>query len=206
MALKFYGDKKDPNLKLSTKDKIVNWNKERLKTGRFNDQLGDGKLEEQENNLRTSRQVSVSDMQKMGYDIPSSATGAYGHDDHVYTASPTIMDRLMGRKNSTKIHEEAHASLAIPQENKIKEIQKKSGRELYDYYDDPKEIYSKIMELRINNNINPNKIFKKEDIPSLKKKTSRFGEVFLEHVPDKELLDLLNNVASNNDSNTKNYV
>jgi hypothetical protein len=203
--MKFSKEKKDPNLKLSTQDKIINWNKARLKTGRFNDQLGGGKLQEQENNLRTAKQVSVSDMQKMGYDIPSSATGAYGYDDHVYTASPTIMDRLMGRKNSTKIHEEAHASLAIPQENKIKEIQKKSGRELYDYYDDPKEIYSKIMELRINNNINPNKIFKKEDIPSLKKKTSRFGEVFLEHIPDEELLDLLNNVASKDDLSKKNY-
>ena len=204
--MKFYKEKKDPNLKLSTKDKIVNWNKARLKTGRFNDQLGGGRLEEQENNLRTSRQVSVSDMQKMGYDIPDSATGAYAHDEHVYTASPTIVDRIMGRSNSTKIHEEAHASKATPQEDKIKEIQKKSGRELYDYFDDPGEVYSKIMELRINNNINPNKVFKEKDLPGLKKKTSRtFESGFLEHVPDEELLDLLNNVASKDGLSKKNY-
>ena len=63
------------------------------------------------------------------------------------------------------------------------------------------------MELRIDNNVNPNKFWSKKDLPELRSMSKRFDKPFLEYYSDNELLDLMNKVAvSNKKTNNKNIV
>lgn len=188
-------------------NKINKWNESRLATGRFNDQLGGGKLKEQSNNMTSTKIVSKSDFSKMGYDVENSS-GAYGPEDHVMFSEPSLTERIINKftgRSGTKFHETAHSARAIPQINKIKEVIKTKTPD--PYYNDSEETYSKLMELRIDNNVDPNKFWSKKDLPELRSMSKRFDKPFLEYYSDNELLDLMNKVAVNNKkTNNKNNV
>ena len=188
-------------------NKINEWNKSRLATGRFNDQLGGGKLKKQSDNMTSTKIVSKSDFSKMGYDVENSS-GAYGPEDHVMFSEPSLTERIINKftgRSGTKLHETAHSARAIPQINKIKEVIKTKTPD--PYYNDPEETYSKLMELRIDNNVDPNKVWGKKDLPELRGMSKRFDKPFLGYYSDSELLDLMNKVAiSDKKTNNKNIV
>ena len=81
-------------------------------------------------------------------------------------------------KKSTAIHEETHGIEAHPQLATIRKILNEEnvspgigkpykGGINDDYFNSPAEIYSRLMEFRINNNIDPKKIFTENDIDDL---------------------------------------
>jgi len=69
-------------------------------------------------------------------------------------------------------HETTHGLNALPQENKIAEIMNfdplNSELDRKSYMRKPTEMYSRLMQLRLNNNLDPNKLWTQEDLPYLK--------------------------------------
>lgn len=75
---------------------------------------------------------------------------------------------------STEVHEWTHASRPYEQIAKVKEIIDRWGLKpgiMYDdYLDKPSEIYSRLMELRFNNNLDPNHEYTLEEVQELRNK------------------------------------
>lgn len=92
--------------------------------------------------------------------------------------------------DSQLLHEQSHASKAVPQETKISTIVPTED----EYLDDPSEIYSRLNQLRQYYKLDPNKIYQKSDIKKLKGP----GFDILNRYDDKTILRLLNEVANNN--------
>ena len=92
--------------------------------------------------------------------------------------------------DSQLLHEQSHASKAVPQETKISTIVPTEDK----YLDDPSEIYSRLNQLRQYYKLDPNKIYQKSDIKNLKGP----GFDILNRYDDKTILRLLNEVADNN--------
>ncbi len=189
---------------------IQNWNKARLATGRFDDQLGNGELEKQWQNMLTTKIITRDEYLKDIDPDLGPAAGAYSPEDHVMFSDPGLIHRTMDKlrnRGGTILHETAHSARALPQVNKIEEVIKTKTPD--PYFNNPEETYSKLMELRLDNNVDPNKVWYKKDIPELRKMTDR-TEVFLDYYTDDELLDLMNkvatNVSKNNNSIAKNGI
>lgn len=78
--------------------------------------------------------------------LPGKITGLTNHKEKTITTSD----------DSTEVHEWTHASRPYEQIAKVKEIIDRPGIMYDDYLDKPSEIYSRLMELRFNNNLDPN--------------------------------------------------
>lgn len=90
-------------------------------------------------------------------------------------------------------HEQAHASKAYPQENRIQEILGGENKATTDYLDRPTEVYSRLMDFREINNIDPNQVWDKKALKKLKKTGTDVD--LLNRYKDDQLLDLFNTVA-----------
>lgn len=90
-------------------------------------------------------------------------------------------------------HEQAHASKAYPQENRIQEILGGENKATTDYLDRPTEVYSRLMDFREINNIDPNQVWDKKALKELKKTGTDVD--LLNRYEDDQLLDLFNTVA-----------
>lgn len=98
---------------------------------------------------------------------------------------------------STLIHELNHSREAYPQEKAIYKNRKlQEGVELDDYLDKPTEIYSRLMEFRKANNINPEHKYTEEDLKKLKENAKDFD--ILNRYDDNTILYFLNDIAKNN--------
>jgi len=103
----------------------------------------------------------------------SEAAGYYFRND-VYVDNKYSPEST----KSIHLHEKAHALNAYPQENKIEEILKTAviNRESKayetkmpeEYWDRPTEVYSRLMEFRKNNNIDPKRKFTIDDMNQYK--------------------------------------
>ena len=196
------------------------WNEARLQTGRFNDQLGEGILERQKqrrdsapifNNLNAFADISYTRGTTPGLlngETPREAANRYNKNKSKYAQSTVdkLRDKAQGaywespntiyvdpKYPEALIHEQAHASHAKEQEDKIEEILGNS-----DMYKDRKgEIYSRLMQFREKNNLNPNTVWDKESLKELKKNAVDFS--ILNRYNDDEVLRLLNEVADTGD-------
>lgn len=90
-------------------------------------------------------------------------------------------------------HEQAHASKAYPQENRIQEILGGENKATTDYLDRPTEVYSRLMDFRQINNIDPSQVWDKKALKELKKTGTDVD--LLNRYKDDQLLDLFNTVA-----------
>ena len=90
-------------------------------------------------------------------------------------------------------HKQAHASKAYPQENRIQEILGGENKATTDYLDRPTEVYSRLMDFREINNIDPNQVWDKKALKELKKTGTDVD--LLNRYKDDQLLDLFNTVA-----------
>lgn len=90
-------------------------------------------------------------------------------------------------------HEQAHASKAYPQENRIQEILGGENKATTDYLDRPTEVYSRLIDFREINNIDPNQVWDKKALKELKKTGTDVD--LLNRYKDDQLLDLFNTVA-----------
>jgi|TARA_R110000824_G_scaffold6705_4_gene30907 hypothetical protein len=100
------------------------------------------------------------------------------------------------KKDSTQKHENVHSLNAKLAEGVIEDIRPPE----HEYYDDNRELYSRTMQFRLDNELDPKKIFTKEDLKDLNSERSKY---MLDYIPDEQFLKLLNDVAyaePNNDT------
>jgi hypothetical protein len=95
----------------------------------------------------------------------------------------------------TFIHERTHSLKADAQKNAIKQLNLKSKDS---YYDDPSEIYSRLMEFRYANKLDPNKTYTIEDIKKFKENPDIRDFELLDRYSEEDVLKLLNEIAYNN--------
>lgn len=223
---------------------LDDWNRQRLDTGRFDDQLGNGLIDIQKSNrdsaptypdqipygfnsyLRATPLIKSKTMTDEEAEIKRVRDAVdYGRrlkQKAINTENSGAQTVVLGEYNpkahtiyhdpksgeSNLLHEQAHASKATPQENKISEIFGTKNTFGTDYYDRPTEIYSRLMQFRQANNLDPTEIITKERLKGLKKSAIDFN--LLNRYKDDQLLQLFNDVAYvdtplNNDVNFAAY-
>lgn len=114
--------------------------------------------------------------------------------------------------NSIQIHEGTHSQIPLIQASLIPEnVSLKNGVVYDDYYDDPEEVYSRLMEFRYANNLDPSKKYTIEQIRKMKD----YGDGgsswpegkrpldLLDRYDDKSLLWLINELAYNNNGTSE---
>lgn len=216
------------NISTNQNDFLDSWNTARLATGRYNNQLGDGRLERQAKSRNTAREFhspigfamnygkraairtpSMSDIDyrkeiahnaqsmKLRLNTPETGQGVIGGAYHAPTHSSYINQEEFDKDPTVRTHENAHASRATEQEQVISDILGSSGSSTY--LRRPTEIYSRLMQFRQANNIDPNTVYDKNSFKELKKNAIDYN--LINTFKDEEVIDLLNNVAMSNDPN-----
>lgn len=219
------------NLPTNQNDFIDTWNASRLATGRYNNQLGDGRLERQAESRNTAREFhspigfamnygkraairtpSMSDTDyrkeiarnaqsmKLRLNTPETGQGVIGGAYHAPTHSSYVNQEEFAKDPTVRTHENAHASRAAEQEQVISDILGSSSSS--DYLRRPTEVYSRLMQFRQANNLDPNIIYDKDSFRELRKTATDYN--LINTFKEDEVIDLLNNVAMRNDPNQLN--
>lgn len=232
---KFHGNiNKKPlggNLPTNQNDFLDTWNASRLATGRYNNQLGDGRLERQAESRNTAREFrspigfamnygkraairtpSMSDTDyrkeiarnaqsmKLRLNTPETGQGVIGGAYHAPTHSSYVNQEEFAKDSTVRTHENAHASRATEQEQVISDILGSSSSSTY--LRRPTEVYSRLMQFRQANNLDPNIIYDKDSFRELRKTATDYN--LINTFKEDEVIDLLNNVAMRNDPNQLN--
>lgn len=233
--VKFHGNiNKKPlggNLPTNQNDFLDTWNASRLATGRYNNQLGDGRLERQAESRNTAhefrspigfamnygkraaiRTPSMSDTDyrkeiarnaqsmKLRLNTPETGQGVIGGAYHAPTHSSYVNQEEFAKDSTVRTHENAHASRATEQEQVISDILGSSSSSTY--LRRPTEVYSRLMQFRQANNLDPNIIYDKDSFRELRKTATDYN--LINTFKEDEVIDLLNNVAMRNDPNQLN--
>lgn len=233
--VKFHGNiNKKPlggNLPTNQNDFLDTWNSSRLATGRYNNQLGDGRLERQAESRNTAREFhspigfamnygkraairtpSMSDTDyrkeiarnaqsmKLRLNTPETGQGVIGGVYHVPTHSSYVNQEEFTKDPTVRTHENAHASRATEQEQVISDILGSSSSSTY--LRRPTEVYSRLMQFRQANNLDPNTVYDKDSFRELRKTAIDYN--LINTFKEDEVIDLLNNVAMRNDPNQLN--
>jgi hypothetical protein len=225
---KFIGGDVTKQIATNKNDFLDTWNTARLATGRYNNQLGNGKLERQAESRNSAREFhspiafsmnygkratvrtpSMSDIDyrkevarnaqnmKLRLNKTETGQGIIGGAYHAPTHSSYVNQEEFNKDNTVRTHENVHASKAVEQEQIISNIIGSNDKS--DYLRRPTEIYSRLMQFRQANNINPNTVYDKNSFKELKKNATDYN--LINTFKDEEVIDLLNNVAMNNDPN-----
>lgn len=233
--VKFHGNiNKKPlggNLPTNQNDFLDTWNASRLATGRYNNQLGDGRLERQAESRNTAREFrspigfamnygkraairtpSMSDTDyrkeiarnaqsmKLRLNTPETGQGVIGGAYHAPTHSSYVNQEEFAKDSTVRTHENAHASRATEQEQVISDILGSSSSSTY--LRRPTEVYSRLMQFRQANNLDPNTVYNKDSFRELRKTATDYN--LINTFKEDEVIDLLNNVAMRNDPNQLN--
>lgn len=219
------------NLPTNQNDFLDTWNASRLATGRYNNQLGDGRLERQAESRNTVREFhspigfamnygkraairtpSMSDIDyrkeiarnaqsmKLRLNTPETGQGVIGGAYHAPTHSSYINQEEFAKDATVRTHENAHASRATEQEQVISDILGSSNSSTY--LRRPTEVYSRLMQFRQANNLDPNTVYDKDSFRELRKTATDYNLINM--FKEDEVIDLLNNVAMSNDPNQLN--
>lgn len=219
------------NLPTNQNDFLDNWNATRLATGRYNNQLGEGRLERQAESRNTAREFhspigfamnygkraairtpSMSDTDyrkeiarnaqsmKLRLNTPETGQGVIGGAYHAPTHSSYINQEEFAKDPTVRTHENAHASRATEQEQVINDILGSSSSSTY--LRRPTEVYSRLMQFRQANNLDPNTVYDKDSFRELRKTATDYN--LINTFKEDEVIDLLNNVAMHNDPNQLN--
>lgn len=219
------------NLPTNQNDFLDTWNASRLATGRYNNQLGDGRLERQAESRNTAREFhspigfamnygkraairtpSMSDTDyrkeiarnaqsmKLRLNTPETGQGVIGGAYHAPTHSSYINQKEFAKDATVRTHENAHASRATEQEQVISDILGSSSSSTY--LRRPTEVYSRLMQFRQANNLDPNTVYDKDSFRELRKTATDYN--LINTFKEDEVIDLLNNVAMRNDPNQLN--
>ena len=223
-----YGGNINKNISTNQNNFLDSWNVSRLATNRYNNQLGNGRLERQAKSRNTAREFhspigfamnygkqatirtpSMNDIDyrkeiarnaqnmKLRLNNPETGQGVIGGAYHAPTHSSYINQEEFAKDPTVRTHENAHASKAVEQEQIISNIIGSNDKS--DYLRRPTEIYSRLMQFRQANNIDPNTIYDKNSFKELKKNAIDYN--LINTFKDEEVIDLLNNVAMSNDPN-----
>lgn len=219
------------NLPTNQNDFLDTWNASRLATGRYNNQLGDGRLERQAESRNVAREFhspigfamnygkraairtpSMSDTDyrkeiarnaqsmKLRLNTPETGQGVIGGAYHAPTHSSYINQEEFAKDPTVRTHENAHASRATEQEQIISDILGSSSSSTY--LRRPTEVYSRLMQFRQANNLDPNTVYDKDSFRELRKTATDYN--LINTFKEDEVIDLLNNVAMHNNPNQLN--
>jgi hypothetical protein len=219
------------NLPTNQNDFLDTWNASRLATGRYNNQLGEGRLEHQAESRNTAREFhspigfamnygkraairtpSMSDTDyrkeiarnaqsmKLRLNTPETGQGVIGGAYHAPTHSSYVNQEEFAKDPTVRTHENAHASRATEQEQVISDILGSSSSSTY--LRRPTEVYSRLMQFRQANNLDPNTVYDKDSFRELRKTAIDYN--LINTFKEDEVIDLLNNVAMHNDPNQLN--
>lgn len=219
------------NLPTNQNDFLDTWNASRLATGRYNNQLGEGRLECQAESRNTAREFhspigfamnygkraairtpSMSDIDyrkeiarnaqsmKLRLNTPETGQGVIGGAYHAPTHSSYVNQEEFAKDPTVRTHENAHASRATEQEQVISDILGSSSSSTY--LRRPTEVYSRLMQFRQANNLDPNTVYDKDSFRELRKTAIDYN--LINTFKEDEVIDLLNNVAMHNDPNQLN--
>lgn len=219
------------NLPTNQNDFLDTWNASRLATGRYNNQLGDGRLERQAESRNTAREFhspigfamnygkraairtpSMSDTDyrkeiarnaqsmKLRLNTPETGQGVIGGAYHAPTHSSYVNQEEFAKDPTVRTHENAHASRATEQEQVISDILGSSSSSTY--LRRPTEVYSRLMQFRQANNLDPNTVYDKDSFRELRKTAIDYN--LINTFKEDEVIYLLNNVAMHNDPNQLN--
>jgi hypothetical protein len=219
------------NLPTNQNDFLDTWNASRLATGRYNNQLGDGRLERQAESRNTAREFhspigfamnygkraairtpSMSDTDyrkeiarnaqsmKLRLNTPETGQGVIGGAYHAPMHSSYVNQEEFTKDPTVRTHENAHASRATEQEQAISDILGSSSSSTY--LRRPTEVYSRLMQFRQANNLDPNTVYDKDSFRELRKTATDYN--LINTFKEDEVIDLLNNVAMRNDPNQLN--
>lgn len=219
------------NLPTNQNDFLDTWNASRLATGRYNNQLGDGRLERQAESRNTAREFhspigfamnygkraairtpSMSDTDyrkeiarnaqsmKLRLNTPETGQGVIGGAYHAPTHSSYVNQEEFAKDATVRTHENTHASRAAEQEQVISDILGSSNSSTY--LRRPTEVYSRLMQFRQANNLDPNTVYDKDSFRELRKTATDYNLINI--FKEDEVIDLLNNVAMRNDPNQLN--
>lgn len=117
-----------------------------------------------------------------------------------YRQTIYVLDPFTGIKKETLIHERSHNIPWFVKRNIKDNLFLNDGIDHDSYFDNPKEIYSRLNEFRFKNNLNPNKIYTEDDIKAFRE-SGALKQFYLDRYDDATIDYLLNNVASNNNIN-----
>lgn len=117
-----------------------------------------------------------------------------------YRQTIYVLDPFTGIKKETLIHERSHNIPWFVKRKINDNLFLNDGIDHDSYFDNPKEIYSRLNEFRFKNNINPNKIYTEDDIKAFRE-SGALKQFYLDRYDDATIDYLLNNVASNNTVN-----
>jgi hypothetical protein len=115
------------------------------------------------------------------YNIQTGVGGEYNPNRNELWASES--------KSTNRLHEYTHSLNAIPQELEIKKIIPTKDK----YWDNPSEIYSRLMEFRKTNNISPTRRYSLDEIKVFK--NSKKNDKLFDRYTVNQLYMLLNNIA-----------
>lgn len=143
-------------------------------------------------------------------DIPSSKTflgqragvqAAFIPGDNTISISPIAHD------TSSILHELTHTTQNKYdiQESVVNDILEKNNQKNDKYYDNPNEVYSRMMQFRYDNKLKPQDVITKEQIEKWKNDDSIIDQDFIGRYSTNTIEDLLNTVAQNNTKRLRRY-
>lgn len=137
---------------------------------------------------------------KLRLNTPETGQGVIGGAYHAPTHSSYINQEEFAKDTTVRTHENAHASRATEQEQVISDILGSSSSSTY--LRRPTEVYSRLMQFRQANNLDPNTIYDKDSFRELRKTATDYN--LINTFKEDEVIDLLNNIAMHNDPNQLN--
>lgn len=169
---------------------IDNWNQQRSQNKKYQDQLTPKQLDIQKQNRDNTIVQQLFDQPTISTQFGPADAGYIQEQNKIKLGSNAW------NRPSIVLHEYAHASKAIPQESKIQSII--SNTKYNDsYYDSPTEIYSRLMEARQIQNLDPNKQYNTKQIEKLKEQAASKNQSnnFWDRYETPILKRLINDVA-----------
>lgn len=219
------------NLPTNQNDFLDTWNASRLATGRYNNQLGDGRLERQAESRNTAREFHSPIGFAMNYGkraairTPSMSDTDYRKE--IARNAQSMKLRLNTPETGQGViggayHAPTHSSY-VNQEEFTKDPTVRTHENAHasraaeqeqvisdilgsssssDYLRRPTEVYSRLMQFRQANNLGPNTVYDKDSFRELRKTATDYN--LINTFKEDEVIDLLNNVAMSNDPNQLN--
>lgn len=219
------------NLPTNQNDFLDTWNASRLATGRYNNQLGDGRLERQAESRNTVREFHSPIGFAMNYGkraairTPSMSDTDYRKE--IARNAQSMKLRLNTPETGQGViggayHAPTHSSY-VNQEEFTKDPTVRTHENAHasrateqeqvisdilgssnssTYLRRPTEVYSRLMQFRQANNLGPNIVYDKDSFRELRKTATDYN--LINTFKEDEVIDLLNNVAMRNDPNQLN--
>jgi|TARA_B110000908_G_C10129909_1_gene391703 hypothetical protein len=229
------GYKSIPDPPIEGVQQLKDWVNARQATGGFDDQLGDGQKEKGFENLDKVQKVSKRKFGEVfGSSQSYSTKGQYSVDDDIYfadnddtnnhelahvfdigtTGAPQeINDRFLNEDDIFSSISKKITSIPIKdyEPNFVSKLfgQEKESFRLDQYQLNANEVYAELMKFRMKHQIDPNRVFTKQDVFGLREKLKEEGGYgsdrnIEEHYTDENLLRLFNEVVDVSKNNTTN--